>query len=289
MPDDILQAFNELARFLFAEILQAGFFVVFPSEIDEMVFVPSCFRNQVLDIHFLTQSDAVTAASVMTAADEIVHEPAETLFIQVPGRAHAGIFLEDIAVLIVGESEFLFDDMNDSEFISVHFVTRLSEQYAKNRVVRFAPDGSIFPLHLLLILHFHDRFAVIGFDQACYTDIPAGKELLRAVVEMNTVFTHHGNRKNLVGIGLAEIYESGFVRDKAGIIGIRHLAANSDMFTDLAGCLVGCYRFGRIDGGRVRDRRKKQQQKQSSSGKALSDFPVHRQRLHSLSCAGREK
>ena len=97
-----------------------------------MLCRPAGLLLQMTDEHLLPQGYGITAVTVMTSTDKIMHEPAKPVVIQLLGRADAGGFLQDITVLLIRKAQFPFYNMDYGKFLIIHGVSLFNWKKGKS-------------------------------------------------------------------------------------------------------------------------------------------------------------
>jgi len=71
------------------------------------------------DVHLLPESKAVSIDSVVLTPCKIVHERTKSAFVEILRGPHARDSLQSITVLLLGETEFLYNDMDDGQLFLI--------------------------------------------------------------------------------------------------------------------------------------------------------------------------
>jgi hypothetical protein len=84
-----------------------------------MQVLPVELLLQVVDVHFLSERKTVFVESVVFTPGKMVHQLSKAAIIEMLGGPNPGSFLEAIAILLIGEAQLPFDDMNDGQLLVV--------------------------------------------------------------------------------------------------------------------------------------------------------------------------
>lgn len=115
----IFQRFNHLACLSFGQGIDCCFFVIFVEEITKMTFIPAKIPDQMFDEQLLPEGEAVFIDAVLSTGGKGTHQTSEPFLINILCRADTGLTLQDIPVLVIGQAQFPFDNMNHGKFFSI--------------------------------------------------------------------------------------------------------------------------------------------------------------------------